>query len=294
MFDVPPILIYQGIVSGILLGLIYTAMAVGLSLTMGVMRVVNVAHSTFIILGAYVAFTLFRTFGLDPVIAGIFILPLFFLIGMGVDAIFMRRVATAESTTGLLILFGLLVVIESVAILIWTTDTQVITVDYGPSILVGDIILSRPRLVAGAISLVMVGALYFFLQRTIIGKGIRAMSQNRNAAMMMGINVDRLSLVVFGIGTMTAAAGGIALALIFPFTPQDHIRWLAWAFLVVIVGGLGNVRNTLFAGLGVGIVESLAGVLLPFQYVSLVIYSMLALALMVRGQGLAGIKRRTI
>lgn len=288
------VLLTQALINGLLLGLIYTAMAVGLSLTMGIMGIVNVAHSTFIILGSYAAFVLSRQFGIDPIPSLLFIIPLFFIIGALLERGLMRHVARASPTIGLLILFGVLVILESGAILVWTTDTQVIDTNYGPSIILGDFIIARPRLFAGIVALIMVGLTYYLLQRTIMGKGIRAMAQNRDAATMMGIDVERLSMVVFGIGTATAAVGGVALAMVFPFTPQDHIRWLAWAFLVVVVGGLGNVRNTLIAGLVVGVTETLSGVLLPFQFVPVVIYSFLALALIFRGQGLAGTESRTI
>ena len=117
---------------------------------------------------------------------------------------------------GILILFGVLVILESSAILMWTTDTQVITANYGSSIILGNFIVARPRLYAGILALIMVGLTYFLLQKTLLGKGIRAMAQNRDAATMMGINVERLSMIVFGIGTATAAVGGVALAMVFP------------------------------------------------------------------------------
>lgn len=287
--------VLQAIVNGLLLGLIYTAMAMGLSLTMGIMRVVNVAHSTFVILGAFLAFELLNRFGLDPIVSTIGSIPVFFIIGALLEKALIRRVVRAPETVGLLILFGVLVIIESASILIWTTDPRVISVSYtATSLFIGDIALSKTRLIGGAMALIVVSLTHFFLQHTLMGKGIRAMAQSRDAAMMMGINVERLSMIVFGMGTATAAAGGVTLAMIFAFAPQDHIKWLAWAFLVVIVGGLGNVRNTLIAGLFIGLLEALSGVLLPFQYVYLVLYSSLALALLVRGQGLAGARTRTL
>ena len=261
---------------------------------MGILGIINVSHSTFIILGSFLAFEVSRQLGGDPLLSLFAALVIFFFAGAFLERVLVRRVSQASPTIGVLILFGVLVVIESLAIIIWTTDTQVVNVSYGPSIIVGDLIFSRARLIAGGISLVMVGLIYYLIHKTILGKGIRAMAQNRDAALMLGINIERLSMIVFGIGTATAAAGGVALAMIFPFTPQDHIRWLAWAFLIVVVGGLGNVRNTLLAGLAIGLIEAVSGVLLPFQLVSVVIYSLLALALVVRGQGLAGTKRRTI
>jgi branched-chain amino acid transport system permease protein len=289
-------LLLQAIVSGLLLGLVYATMAMGLSLTMGILGIVNVAHSTFVMLGSYFAFGLLKQFGIDPLVSMALALPLFFVIGAALDRSLIRRVVVRTTeTTGLLILFGVMVIIENSSILVWTTDTQVINVSYTSApFFLGSITISKARLVAGILAVVVVGATHLFLQRTIIGKGIRAMAQNRDAARIMGVDVDRLSMIVFGVGTATAAIGGIALALIFPFTPQNHIRWLAWAFLIVIVGGLGSVRNILVSGLTVGLVEALSGVLLPFQYVYLIVYSLLALALIVRGQGLATTRRRTI
>lgn len=292
LFD--PLLLGQALISGILLGLIYSLMAVGLSLTMGIMGIVNVAHSIFVLLGAFVTYQLWESMGLDPLFAIPVVFGLFFLIGVLIHRVLIRRVEGESQTTGLLILFGVLVSVESIAILIWTTDTRVLSAGYGPSIFIGDFIIGRSRLVAGIISLVLVAALHILLTRTRWGKGVRAMAQDRQSATLMGINVERMSAIVFGLGTATAAVGGLGLALVFPFTPQGHIRWLAWAFLVVVVGGLGSVRATLFAGLFVGVLETTSGVVLPFELVSTVVFTVLALALVFRGEGLAGVQRRSI
>ena len=292
LFD--PLLLGQALINGVLLGLIYALMALGLSLTMGVMGIVNVAHSVFILLGAFTTYQLWESVGLDPLIAIPVVFALFFLVGMLVERFLIRRVAGETQNTGLLILFGVLVVIESVAILVWTTDTRVLSADYGPSILVGDWILGRSRLIAGVIALALILSVHVLLTRTRWGRGVRAMSQDRTAALLMGIDVARMSSIVFGIGTATAAVGGLGLAMVFPFTPQGHIRWLAWAFLVVVVGGLGSVRATLLAGLFVGLIETTSGVVLPFELVSTVVFAVLALALVLRGEGLAGVHRRTL
>lgn len=292
IFD--PLLMGQAIINGILLGLIYALMALGLSLTMGVMGIVNVAHSVFILLGSFMTYQLWESLGLDPLLAIPVVLVVFFFVGVLVERLLIRRVSKTSQSVGLLVLFGVLVAVESAAILIWTTDTRVLSTDYGPSILIGDWIISRSRLLAGAISLVAIAAVHVLIEKTRWGKGVRAMSQDREAATLMGIDVERMSSIVFGIGTATAALGGLGLAVVFPFTPQGHIRWLAWAFLVVVVGGLGSVKATLFAGLFVGLIETTSGVALPFELVSTVVFTVLALALIFRGQGLAGVSRRSI
>lgn len=284
----------QAIIDGITLGVIYAAMAVGLSLTMGVMGIVNVSHSTIIMLGAFAALELAAELGFDPLIAIVAVLLIFFALGMLLQKIVVQRVSRSDPTIGLLALFGVLVIMESLMIIGWTTNTQVLPTDYGRTFIISDYLVRRPHLFAAIAGLIIIVIVHYGLQNTMLGKGIRAVAQNRDAASLMGINVPLMSMIVFGIGTATAGAGGVILGMTQPFTPQDHIKWLAWAFLVVIVGGLGNVRNTLLAGLLVGLTEAISGVLLPFQYVPVVIYSFLALALMVRGQGLAGRKARTI
>ncbi len=295
MADLSPTLIAQTLFNGALLGLIYTLMSVGLSLTMGVLGLVNVAHSTFVMLGSFLALELLQRFGLDPVFAVAVALVAFFLGGVLVDRVVVRRLVDPADAVAVLALFGLLIVIESAATLIWTTDTRVLRVAYGPaSVAAGPFAFSPPRLVAAALALVVVAALDLLLGRTLLGKAMRAVGQNRDAAVIMGIDVRWVSTLVIALGTAMAAVSGIALAMIFPFAPPDHMRWLAWAFLVVVVGGLGSVRRTLLAGLVVGVVEALSGVLLPFQYVYLVVYGLLALALMIRSQGLAGARARTI
>ena len=288
-------LLMQAFANGVLLGLIYTALAVGLSLTMGVLGIVNVAHSVFVILAALLTAQLANSAGLDPLLAAAAILPFFFLVGAGVERTLVRRVSREAETTALLVLFGVMVVLETLGIIVWTTDTRVVNLGWlQGSLRLGPLAIPTGRVVAAFIALVAVGALHQFLQRTMTGRSIRAMSQNRDAAALVGIKVPRLTTLVFGLGTALAALGGVSLALAFPFAPQQHLQWLAWAFLVVVMGGLGSVRNTMVAGLTLGIVESLAGVLVPFEYVLLIIYALLAAALLIRSEGLLGARERRI
>jgi branched-chain amino acid transport system permease protein len=127
-----------------------------------------------------------------------------------------------------------------------------------------------------------------------LGRATRAMADNRDATATMGIDTGRLSTLVFGMGLALAGLAGVALAMAFTFSPQEHVRWLAWAFLIVIIGGLGSVPATVAAGLLVGVTESFVGLVLPFQYTYLVIYGMLALALVLRGGGLMSAAARRL
>jgi branched-chain amino acid transport system permease protein len=289
-------LLLQTVVGGILLGTIYGAMALGLSLTMGVLRVINVAHSTFVILGSFGAYFMVRRLGLDPLLSVLPAIPLLFGFGMLIERTVVQRVVRAPQSVGLLVLFGVMVVLESVMILLWTTDTRAVTspVYGGEVLIVGPLRLTYTRLAAAALAVTAIGAVHLLLTRTMTGKAIRALGQGRDAAAIMGIKVNRLMSMVFGLGVAMAGVGGVTLAMVFPFTPQDHIRWLAWAFLIVIVGGLGSVGRTLGAGVFVGVVEALSGILFPFAYVFVILYAILALALVVRKEGLMGPQARTI
>lgn len=290
-----PETILQTAANGLLLGLIYVVVTLGLSLTMGVLGLVNVAHSAFLMFGALVAWELVNVVGLNPLVAALGILPAFFVVGWLVERLIARPVARDPETGGLLLLFGVMVTVESIALVIWTTDPRTLRlgalagqVDLGP------ISLPDNRLAAAGVGLAAAVLLHLFLTRTMLGRATRAMADNRDAAASMGIDTAWLSRFVFGLGTALAALGGIALAMAFTFSPQEDARWLAWAFLIVVVGGPGRVPATLAAALGVGLLEAFVGLLLPFQYVYLVIYGLLALALLLRPHGVLGSAERRI
>lgn len=287
--------ILQDLLNGLTLGFVYAGFALGLSLVLGILGIVNVAHSALLVLAALVYFELVNELGMDVLLAIIPTLLLFLLLGMALQRTFVRRLEREPDTTALLVFFGVLVVVESVAVLVWTTDTRNVRVDYlGHTLRFGGLNLPLPRLVAAVMTFLLFAAVYLFLTRTLTGAAIRGLAQNRDVIEMVGVPVRRLTMVVFGWGVALAAFGGVVLGLTVPFSPQEHMRWLAWAFLIVIIGGLGNVANTLLAGLGLGLVESFAGSILSFQYTYLVIYLLLAVALLARREGLRGSATRTL
>ncbi|MDR7438734.1 MAG: branched-chain amino acid ABC transporter permease [Armatimonadota bacterium] len=291
----PFTLLTEAVVNGVLLGLVYALISVGLSLTLGVLGIVNMAHSAFVMLGSFFALELLLRLGAPPMLSVLAAAPLFFGVGMAVDRLLLRRTASTSEAMGLLVLFGLMLVLENGAILVWTTDTRVLPWQMGQMVLaMGGLRVSFGRLLAAGLALTMILVLDFLLRRTLLGKVVRAVGQNPDAAAVLGVDVTRISMVVVGAGVATAAMGGVAVAMMFPFAPQEHLRWLAWAFLLVIVGGLGRVRNTLVAGLLVGQLEALSGILLPFQYVYAVVYAFLAITLILRGRGLQAAQERTL
>jgi branched-chain amino acid transport system permease protein len=285
----------QNIVNGLALGSVYAGFALGLSLLLGILGIVNVAHSAMLMLAALVYWELVNALGIDLLIAILPVLALFFVLGLGLQRAFAQRLEREAESTVLLVFFGVMVVIESLAVMLWTTDTRNVALGYLDGTLrLGGISLPVSRLVAAVLTLVLFGATYLFLTRTLLGAAIRGMAQNRDVAAMAGIPVRRLSLLVFAGGVALAAFGGVVLGMTLPFSPQEHVRWLAWSFLIVIVGGLGNVASTLLAGIALGLVEVLVGSFLSFQYTYLVIYLLLAVALLARREGLRGTPARTL
>jgi branched-chain amino acid transport system permease protein len=282
------------VTDGILLGLVYAIAGLGLSLVLGIMGIVNVAHSAFIMLGSFFAFELF-CLGVDPIVSFFLAMPVFFLLGTIVYRALLTRVERVSQSQGLVAMFGLMVLIENLSTIAWTTDTRVITTAYTNVPLVfGSLYIAQVKLIAGALAVVLILLFWAFLRFTLIGRAIRAMGQNRDAALSVGIDVRRLSAMMFGLGIACAGAAGVALAMIFPFSPNTQVQWLAWAFLVVILGGLGGVANTLIAGLIIGLLQSLSAAFLPFDYVYLVLYVLLAAILVLRREGLSLVVKRAI
>ena len=209
-------LLAQAAVNGVLLGLVYTLASVGLSLTLGVLGIVNLAHSTFIMLGTFFALELLQRAGLDPVVAMVLAVPVFFGVGWVLERVLLRRVVGGPDAVALLVLFGLMIILESGSILVWTTDTRVLRWPLAQAMVqVGGLVLPMARVVPALLALAMVGLLDLLLRRTLLGKAMRAVGQQPDAAAIIGIDVRAISAVVVALGTASAAVGGIAAAVLF-------------------------------------------------------------------------------
>ena len=282
--------IAAALADGVLLGLIYALLGLGLGIVLGLMGVVNMAHGAFVMLGSFLAYELSRRFGIDPVTSLFLALPLFFAVGCLVYRALVSRVAQGS---GLLAMFGLMVLLESLGTILWTNDSRVLAGPHSDSsITLGGIALAQVRLLAGGVALILIGSVWAFLRFTLTGRAVRAVGQNRAAATALGIDASRLAATTFGLGIACAGAAGTVLAMVFPFSPNTQVQWLPWAFLVAILGGLGNIANLLAAGLAIGLLQTLCTAVLPFDYVYLALYLLLAATLILRRQGLGGAIRR--
>ena len=281
----------QVIIIGVLLGLVYTLASLGMQVTLGVLGVLNLAHGVIVIAGALFAWDLLHAWHVTPLISAVIALPVFFVVGLVLYYVAVRRARDG----GLLALFGAMIALQSVAILIWTTDSRSITVSYSnSSVRFGGMAIPTDYLVAAAAAAVILAVIFAALRFTMAGRAVQALAQDAESARILGVNVDRYKAVVFALGVAVAAMGGVLIADIFPFSVSDASQWLAFAFIVVLVGGTGRVINALVGGLVLGLAQSLFNQVLPLEYVDVVVYGLLAAVLILRGGGLAATKERAL
>jgi branched-chain amino acid transport system permease protein len=292
---VSPAQLPQIVVNGLLLGCIYAGFALGLSLILGILKIINIAHSAILVLAALCYWELVNGLGIDPLVSIVPIVVIFYFVGLALHRGIAQRLTREHDSTVLLAFFGVMVIIESVAVLIWTTDTRNLKLGYlGEVLRFWELNIPIARIAGAVVTIALLVVLHWMLTRTLTGAAVRGLAENTDVARLVGIGVDKITRRVFAVGVAFAAFGGCVLALSMPFTPQGHVRWLAWAFLIVIIGGMGSVLATLLAGLAVGLIESVVAVALPTQYTYLILYAILAGALLVRRTGLGGVTERAI
>lgn len=282
-------LIVQSLISGIMMGSVYALLGVGFSLTWGVMKVINVAHAAFGLLAAFFAYTLFQRFQIDPIISLAFSVPALFIVGCGMYQILLSRVTGAKAVivSSMILTFGVAIVVENFILLIWGADPRLFTTGYTTKVfVVGPFYFQYPPVIGFMMSLVCVSSIYVFLKKTYLGKAVRAAWQQPEAAQLCGINLKRISAITFGLALASSSAGGVGMALLYSFDPHSHNLWLIHLFLVVIVGGVGNVLGAAMAGILIGVITGLSMAFLPYQWVNLLTFGLLMLILLLRPQGL--------
>ena len=281
--------ILQSLVSGILMGGIYALMGVGFSLTWGVMRVINIAHATFGVLAAYIAYWGLTKLGLDPLLSLVAILPGFFFGGMAIYRAFIRPLTKGREmiVSSMILTFGLAIVLENVMLWLWKADPRVLSPSYASEALfLGEVALPIAQLLAFSLAAVGISLLYFFLNHTHTGKAVQATWQDQEGAALMGINLQKVSQITFGLAIAAAGLGGVSMALMYTFDPPAHNFWLIYMFLVVIVGGVGNILGTALGGLLLGVITGLCMAFVPYQWINVLTFGLLVVTLLVRPQGL--------
>jgi branched-chain amino acid transport system permease protein len=278
----------QAILSGALIGGMFAVMAVGLSLTWGMLRIINLAHFGMILLGAYLTFQLATSWGIDPLLTLVVTVPLMFVLGALLQWAF-DRFGVAELNS-LLVSFGILIIVIQTVSNVWSADFQRMTGEVNPyatgSLSLGRLVFPAPTLLAFGTAVVLVGAAHVVLQRTFAGRALRAFEQDRAVASAFGIDHRRLSMVLAGASGATAAVAGMLFALSNALTPSTPFEWFGIVFAVVILGGIGQILGTLVAGVLVGTLSGLVSVLWSPSLAPFVLFSAIILALLFRPQGL--------
>ena len=286
-------LLIQALISGILLGGVYGLVASGLTLIWGVLRIVNFAHGAVMMLAMYASYWLFALGGVDPYVSILITAPVFFVIGIAVEKLIIEPNRRAVEHNQLLLTLGLALFLENLALVLWQGDFRTVkSASSGASFVLGDALVEVPRLVACGGAAAVALLLFAFLRSTDLGKAIRALAEEPEGAQLMGIDVSRVRAVAFGIGTGCVAVAGSLVTPFFYVAPDVGESFNLMAFVVVVLGGMGNFVGALAGGFIVGLAESLGAALLPGSLKQLVVFAIFAAVLLLRPQGLFGGSRR--
>ena len=283
----------QLLISGVLLGGIYALAAFGLALIFGVSHILNLAHGEFLMLGALVCFLLGDLWGVDPFLSLVVLMPLFFLLGVLYERGLLRTVIAKtgyeQLTASVLVTLGLSLIVEDVASTLWGAEEKGLYYSLPPLILDnGEIIISSVRLLAMGCIVVITLIVHQFISRTYLGKALRAVTQNRRGAQLVGVNMAQVGLVTCGIGTMLAAVAGVFYILLYSINPFIGLPLTLRYLCIVVLGGLGNLFGTLLGGVILGLTEVFTGYVFNPHWQETVAFLMLVVFLLVRPQGLFG------
>ncbi len=284
-------LLINALVSGILIGAFYAAVTAGVSLSFGILDIVNIAHPAFIVLGSYIAYIVSVSLGLDPIVTSILVAPAFYALGAGIYQVYYVSFEKRgqESLRGLAFFFGLLFITEVTLVLYFGVDYRYVEAPYiGPTWHVGGVDIPMRLLVPCLVSLALIAALQLTLTRTFIGRAIMAVAQDQFALKLMAVDPIRIKRIAFGISIATASLAGAFLIIIQPVEPSVGRQYIGRVFAICVLGGMGSLPGTLLAALLVGVFESLTSTFYGPSWAPAISFGFLLLALAVRPAGLLG------
>lgn len=276
---------------GLLLGGVYALMASGLTLLFGVMRVVNLAHAAFIVLGAFFSFFLWEGLGVDPLMSMVLALPVFFVFGVVVYRMLFTRIEGSPRFTEMTVLmtFGLAFMAEGLMSYFFTGIFRSANPPYArDAVILGDFFIPTGQLYSAIASTFLLIGLWAFLKFTRIGYGVRATMQNRDAAQIVGVDVRRVSTISFGIGMALAGAAGALVSFLFPFFPSRHWQWIAILLSLIVLGGMGSLKGAVIGGLGLAVIAAFVSDVIGPVWAPITFFGALFVVLLVRPQGLFG------
>ena len=282
-------LLVQVAINGLLTGGVFAIIAIGLTLIFGVLEIVNFAHGEFVMLGMYASYFLYIFWGIDPYLSLLIVMPVFFFFGILIQKSLIERVMKARFHIQILLTLGLMLFLQNFAQFAWSSDFRSVKLAYSSSVFqVGEFIINIPRLIACFLALVIAGVLYFFLKKTDLGMAIKACAVEKEGASIVGINVERIYLIAFGIGIACAGAAGSILLPFFYVSPNVGSVFTLTAFVIVVLGGMGNFVGALLGGFIIGAAEAIGEIFLPGALKQVVSFVIFILILFFRPMGLLG------
>jgi branched-chain amino acid transport system permease protein len=279
----------QAVINGLLIGGVYALVSIGVTLIFGVVKIVNFAQGEFVMIGMYISFFLANSFGVDPLVSLLVSMPALFVIGVLVQYFLIRRVLALGDMPQIFLTFALSLLLMNIALLLFTANYRTVQTAYSElSFHIGPLYFPVAKLIAFVIAMLLSAVLYLFLHGTDLGKAMRAAAQNREVAMLMGINPDRVFCVAVGVALALAGAAGSLLMPFYPAYPLVGQVFVLMAFVAVVLGTLGNITGALIASLMMGVAESLGVQFVGADSGLIVVFAMLLLTLAFRPNGLFG------
>ncbi|HVO49671.1 MAG TPA: branched-chain amino acid ABC transporter permease [Thermoanaerobaculia bacterium] len=279
----------QQIVNSLLIGSVYALVAIGLTLIWGVMNVLNFAHGDFLMIGMFIAFWCYTLFKMDPLLSIPICAALLFLLGVGVYRFIISKVMKGPGLAQLVVTFGVSIFLANLAVMLWTPDFRLIEKPLlAGTWSLGDIQLSIPKFAASVGSVVVSAAVFLFLKKTRTGKAILAVEMNRDAALLMGINTEKINSLSFGIGSALVGVAGAFLSMYYYIYPQVGGLFGLISFCIVALGGFGSIEGAFIAGILIGLVQTLGGFFFDPAYKYALVFLVYLITVWIRPQGLMG------
>jgi branched-chain amino acid transport system permease protein len=283
----------QTLILGLLVGGVYALLASGLTLIFGVMNVINIAHGAFLILAAFLTYSLWSAIGLDPLLAIFITTPAMFVFGWLLYNGTVRKIRKAPVAASVLLTFGLALVLEGLMGSIWGNTSHSVRPPYfNDSFEVGSLFLPKAQVFGGIVALIVLAALYLLLTRTWTGRAIRASAVNPQGAELVGVSVASVSALTFAVGVASAGAGGSIVSVLYPFLPGSHYQWIARLLGIIVLGGMGSLPGALLGALALGVAETMTVTYISPAWATAVPYVFVFIVLLLRPQGLLGSRLR--
>jgi branched-chain amino acid transport system permease protein len=283
----------QALILGLLIGGVYALLASGLTLIFGVMNVINIAHGAFLILAAFLTFSLWDSIGMDPLLAILITTPAMFAFGWVLYNTTIRRIRTAPPAATVLLTFGIALVIEGLMGIVWGNTSHAVRPGYfTESFEIGSLFLPKAQVYGGLVAIGVLSTLYGILTWTWLGRAIRASAVNPQGAELVGVNVGSVSALTFAVGVASAGAGGSIASMLYPFLPGSHYQWIARLLGIIVLGGMGSLPGAVVGALLLGVSEAMTVTYIGPEWATAVPYVFVIVILLLRPQGLLGSRLR--